>query len=107
MLFQTVVTAAEGLTFTDTIPFDTLLTFLLGFGIVFIGLIFLIFIVKLLGLCVRMATKKKATSEPSPVVEEQPAENRGELVAAVSAALATVMGKQVSGIRILSMKKVD
>ena len=106
MLFQTVVTAAEGLTFTDTIPFDTLLTFLLGFGIVFIGLIFLIFIVKLLGLCVRMATKK-ATSEPSPVVEEQPAENRGELVAAVSAALATVMGKQVSGIRILSMKKVD
>lgn len=106
MLFQTVVAATGGLTFTDSIPGDTLLTFLLGFGIVFLGLVFLIFIVKLLGILVKVATKK-AKSEPTPAVEDRPAENRGELVAAVSAALATVMGKQVNGIRILSMKKVD
>ena len=44
---------------------------------------------------------------PAAPVKAAPEPNHGELVAAVSAALATVMGTKVSGIRILSMKKVD
>ena len=90
---------------------DTLLTFLLGLGIVFIGLVALIAIVKIMG---AIMSRKTARQMPVPVKHEEihsaPAENEpdhGELVAAVSAAIATVMGKQVTGIRILSMKKVD
>lgn len=90
---------------------DTLLTFLLGLGIVFVGLVALIVIIKIMGTIMSRVTAKKM---PAPVVREEihpsPAHNEpdhGELVAAVSAAIATVMGKQVSGIRILSMKKVD
>ena len=89
---------------------STLITFLLGFGIVFVGLIALIVIVKIMGAIMR-GTQKKA---PAPVAESAPApaENvpegdRGEIVAAVSAAIATVLGEHVSGIRIVSFKKAE
>lgn len=90
---------------------DTLLTFLLGLGIVFIGLMALILIIKIMGAIMsRIAAKKipqavKSDAFPSVPVSHEP--DHGELVAAASAAIATVMGKLVSGIRILSMKKVD
>lgn len=95
-----------------TFATDTLLTFVLGLGIVFVGLISLVAIVKCMGWI--MARKSPAPaaapvvmpSEPQKAVAK-PEPNHGELIAAVSAALATVMGKQVNGIRILSMKKVD
>ncbi len=92
---------------------DTLLTFLLGLGIVFVGLVALVAIVKIMGAIMDRMNPKEA---PAPKLASQPVAaasapvpetNHGELVAAVSAALATVMGKQVNGIRILSMKKVD
>ncbi len=96
-----------------TFTTDTLLTFLLGLGIVFVGLVALVVIVKLMGSVMKSIESRKTglpeiqpqTQQPSePAVTE---DNHGELIAAVSAALATVMGKQVTGIRILSMKKVN
>lgn len=92
---------------------DTLLTFLLGLGIVFVGLVALVAIVKIMGAVMGRVGSRAPEHIPEPVrpaphVEKHATEpNHGELIAAVSAALATVMGKQVNGIRILSMKKVD
>lgn len=92
---------------------DTLITFLLGLGIVFVGLVALVAIVKLMGAIMKSAGSKKEklpeipaqqAVEPAPEVTGA---DHGEMIAAVSAALATVMGKQVTGIRILSMKKVN
>ncbi len=100
------------LSFTQgTYATDTLLTFLLGLGIVFVGLIALVVIIKIMS-AILAGTRKQEAPAPKPVpapavAASEPEPNHGELIAAVSAALATVMGKQVNGIRILSMKKVD
>lgn len=103
--------AETGAKLFDGMPYatSTLLTFLLGLGIVFVGLIALVLIVKLMSAIYNAARKPQpnvTAASPQPVAAV-PEPNHGELVAAVAAALATVMGKQVSGIRILSMKKVD
>ena len=89
---------------------STLITFLLGLGIVFIGLIALILIIKIMGAIMRNVGTKK--TEPVPVKAEpekapEPEGDRGEIIAAVSAAIATVMGESVSGIRIVSFKKAE
>ena len=105
--------ASGALSFTDNLAMDTLLTFLLGLGIVFVGLIALVAIVKLMGVIMEKVSGREALAPApahvpaAPAVKAVPEPNHGELVAAVSAALATVMGTKVSGIRILSMKKVD
>ena len=81
---------------------------LLGFGTVFVGLICLIYIIKLMSVIVRVLDGKKA---PAPAVTAPAAKeeivNRGEFVAAISAAIATVMGTDVSGLRIHSIKKAN
>ena len=113
MLYEDAV--ETGAKLFDGMPYaaSTLLTFLLGLGIVFVGLVALVLIVKLMSaVCVAargrepVGLQQKPRSTPA-VTASEPEPNHGELIAAVSAALATVMGKQVSGIRILSMKKVD
>lgn len=89
---------------------STLVTFLLGLGIVFIGLIALILIIKVMGAVMRALGKKKATPKPEPEVKAPatvPEGDRGEIIAAVSAAIATVLGESVSGIRIVSFKKAE
>ena len=91
---------------------DTLLTFLLGLGIVFVGLVALVAIVKCMGWIMGRKKTSQPVQQPVPVASrpaQQPTDepNHGELIAAVSAALATVMGKQVNGLRILSKKKVN
>ena len=89
---------------------STLITFLLGLGIVFIGLIALILIVKLMGVIMRAVGKQKKEPEKAPApaaAAPVPEGDRGEIIAAVSAAIATVLGESVSGIRIVSFKKVD
>ena len=89
---------------------STLVTFLLGLGIVFIGLIALILIIKVMGAVMRALGKKKATPEPEPEPKASatvPEGDRGEIIAAVSAAIATVLGESVSGIRIVSFKKAE
>ena len=88
---------------------STLITFLLGIGIVFIGLIALILIIKIMGGIMKAAGKRKAAAMPVPEEKAVPGPDvdRGELFAAVSAAIATVMGESVGGIRIVSFKKAD
>lgn len=99
----------EGLVFTGcaNAATSTLTTFVLGFGIVFIGLICLIVVINLLGLIMKNVQKKQAAVPAAAAADEIPQADRGALAAAVAASIATVMGKKVSGIRILSMKKVD
>jgi sodium pump decarboxylase gamma subunit len=100
-----------GLNFTGgAAATSTLITFLLGLGIVFIGLIALILIIKLMGWIMRKAQKQQPQPEQkteAAPVERIPEGDRGEIIAAVSAAIATVLGESVSGIRIVSFKKVD
>ena len=86
-------------------------TTLLGLGTVFFGLICLIFISKLMSAVIVSAEKKKTVvPEPAPAAAAPAVEtiaNRGAFVAAVASAIATVMGKDVSGIRIHSIKKAN
>ena len=136
MLFSS--ESAAGLDFTGgAAATSTLITFLLGLGIVFIsgcvfvllsvlkvyavvlpeegvviGLVALILIIKVMGAIMRASGKKKTKAVP-PVEAEKPAAvpvpegDMGEIKAAVAAVIATVLGESVSGIRIVSFKKVD
>lgn len=87
----------------------------MGMGIVFIGLICLIVLIKILGKVSEIAAKGASVAAapvavaPAPVAAAPAADvipNRGELVAAVSAALAEELGTDVRAIRILSIKRV-
>ena len=77
----------------------------MGFGTVFVGLICLIIICSVIGAFCRIGTKKK---EVAPVAPAAPAviENKQEILAAVSAAIAEELGTDVSAIRITSFKKL-
>ena len=77
---------------------------LMGMGTVFFGLICLIVLTTLLGrICGRAQTPAPAaTSAPAAA----PAVNQQELIAAVSAAIAEELGTDITGIRILSVKKL-
>lgn len=88
---------------------DWYVVVLLGFGTVFIGLICLIYIIKLMSVIIRSLDDKKtpAPAAAAPVAKKEEIVNRGEFVAAVSAAIATAMGTDVSGLRIHSIKKVN
>ena len=48
-----------------------------------------------------------AEPEPAPEPEAEEFEDRQSLVDAIAAAIATVMGEDVSGIRILSITRID
>ena len=77
---------------------------LMGIGTVFFGLICPILLTTIMG---RICGTKKPVSEaiaPMPSGAAEP--NREELVAAISAAIAEEMGTDITGIRILSIKKV-
>lgn len=86
-------------------------TFGLGFGTVFVGLICLILIIKLMSLVFSGLNAKKAAAQeaPTPSAPAPAAEipDRGQFIAAVSAAIAASIGGDVSGLRILSVKKVN
>ena len=79
-----------------------------GFGLVFIGLIAIIIICKIMGwLCQALIKEDKAPKEKKAKgAKKLEIPNKGEFVAAVSAALAEEIGKDVSAIRILSIKKL-
>ena len=94
------------------------LVVLMGMGIVFVGLICIVLLCSLMSKVVKILEKMNE-SAPAPAVAsvaapaaapvaavQAPVENRQELVAAISAALAEELGTDVSGIRILSLKKV-
>ena len=86
----------------------TLFVCLMGIATVFAGLICLIILCKIVG---AFSSKEKKTATPvaTPVATptvNQPIENRQEIIAAVSAAVAEELGTDVSAIRILSFKKI-
>lgn len=103
MLVSAVRAAAELPTVGTTIG--------LGLGTVFVGLFCLIFIIYLMSLVIRLLRGKKQPEvqmSAKPVVEAaMPAADRQRMIAAISCAVATVMEKDVAGIRIVSCKKVN
>lgn len=76
----------------------------MGIGTVFIGLISLVIICSVIGLFCR-GNKKQKISEPVATNDEI-IENKQELIAAISAAVAEELGTDVSAIRITSFKKM-
>ncbi|MBE6995961.1 MAG: hypothetical protein E7429_04425 [Ruminococcaceae bacterium] len=77
---------------------------LMGIGTVFFGLICLIVLTWLMGLvCGKKQSAAPAVPADSPAFAEP---DRQELIAAVSAAIAEDLGTDISGIRILSIKKL-
>ena len=87
---------------------EILFTVLMGLGTVFFGLICIIAICKLMSVIVRVLEKKPEPKAAKPLAEAPKSviENRGELCAAVAAAIAETTGRDVDAIRIVSIKKV-
>lgn len=90
---------------------SSLFVVVMGIVTVFIGLICIIALCYLMSYVVRMIDKRKPAAPaekavPAPAAAPQAIENRGELAAAISAAVAEELGKDVSGIRILSIKRL-
>ena len=85
---------------------------IMGMTVTFIGLTCLIFLIMLTGKIVRSIGGGEGPMKapagpipPAPAAEVIP--NRQELIAAISVALAEEMGTDMTGIRILSLKKVS
>ena len=79
---------------------------LMGMGTVFFGLICLIVLTTLLG---RVCGQKQQAAQAAaavPAPAAAPAVNQQEMIAAVSAAIAEELGTDITGIRILSVKKL-
>ena len=83
------------------------LVVLLGVGIVFLGLVCIVILIKIVGLFFKNAnnTVEKATPTVTQTVN-QPIANRQEIIAAVSAVIAEELGTDISAIRIHSFKKI-
>ena len=85
----------------------------LGIMVVFVGLACLIGIISLMNASVARKNPLKAQNEKSseksqvPTPAAAPIENRGEIIAAVCAAVAEENGTDVSAIRVISFKKIN
>ena len=79
---------------------------LLGLGTVFFGLICIVLLCSLMGTICKKKQSENANQLFEPEVGELSDENRQELIAAISAALAENLGTDITGIRILSVKKL-
>ncbi len=83
---------------------------LMGVGVVFLGLVAIVIICKIMSAVIGGFSKPESSVSEAPVAV-QPAqntviENRQEIIAAVCAAAAEDMGTDISGIRVLSFKKL-
>ena len=80
---------------------------LMGMGTVFFGLICLIVLTMIMGKIVGgRAVPAVAAPAPAVTAPAAPEGNRQEIAAAVAAAVAEELGTDITGIRILSMKKL-
>lgn len=87
--------------------YSSLFVCLMGMGTVFFGLICLIALTTIMGKIVGGRAVPAAMPAPAAAPVSAAAEpNRQELVAAVSAAIAEELGTDITGIRIVSMKKL-
>lgn len=97
--------SAEG---TTTPPADWMVV-VMGIGVVFLGLVLIIVICKIMGSFFTKTQKveeKPVAQTAAPAVQSTVIENRQEIIAAVTAACAEEMGKDVSAIRVISFKKL-
>lgn len=83
----------------------------MGLGVVFTGLIFIILLCKILGaICSLADTKEKAATAPAPAAPAAaPAPvqgNRQEIIAAIGVAIAEEIGVSAEAIRIKSIKRI-
>ena len=80
----------------------------MGVGTVFLGLLCIVLLCLIMSAICRAFEKKPKTAKApvDSVSAEKPIENRQEIIAAVSAALAEEMGTDISAIRIHSFKKI-
>ena len=91
---------------------DSGLVVVMGLGVVFFGLICIIFVCKCMSFVVGKMEKAPAvekTAENNAVqnsTKPQAIPSRPELAAAITAAIAEYTGKDISGIRIHSIKKL-
>ena len=85
--------------------YGSLFVCLMGMGTVFFGLICLIVLTTIMG---KIVGGRPAPAAPAPVAAAPaaPEGNRQEIAAAVSAAIAEELGTSITGIRIVSMKKL-
>ena len=86
---------------------SSLFVCLMGMGTVFFGLICLIVLTMIMGKIVGgRAAPAVAAPAPAAAAPAAPEGNRQEIAAAVAAAIAEELGTDITGIRILSMKKL-
>ena len=93
---------------------SSLFVVVMGICIVFIGLVCIIGLVELMAfICGKFFKEKPAVKDAAaaPAAPAAPAvsgaiENRGELVAAVCAAVAEELGTDISALRVISFKKL-
>lgn len=80
----------------------------MGVGTVFLGLVCIVLLCLIMSAICRAAEKKPTAPAAEPVTQPsaRPIENRQEIIAAVSAAVAEELGTDISAIRILSFKKL-
>ncbi len=86
--------------------YGSLFVCLMGMGTVFFGLICLIVLTTVMGKIVGGHAAPAAAPAAIPAAPAAAEPNRQELVAAVSAAIAEELGTDITGIRIVSMKKL-
>ncbi len=91
---------------------EMLYTVLIGVAAVFSVLVCIIVMCKIIGLICgakkaeKPAKVEKASAAPVAAAPAQPIQDRQQIIAAVSAAVAEELGTDVSAIRILSFKKI-
>lgn len=86
--------------------YGSLFVCLMGMGTVFFGLICLIVLTMIMGKLVGGRAAPAAAAPVPAVTAAAPEGNRQEIAAAVAAAIAEELGTDITGIRILSMKKL-
>lgn len=88
--------------------YSNLFVVLMGVGTVFVGLICIILLVSLMGWICRRLEKPAPRTEQAPAATSPApdAARSGEVLAAVSAAIAEELGADVSAIRIKSIRRI-
>ena len=86
--------------------YSSLFVCLMGMGTVFFGLICLIVLTTLMSAVCGRGHSSAAPAPAVPAAPPVPAEDRQALAAAIAAAVAEDLGTDISGIRILSLKKL-
>lgn len=90
---------------------ETLFVVALGLGTVFSGLIIIILLCKLMSFFVGLTEKNQPVAAAQPQtsaapVAPQPIQDKGAVIAAISAAVAEELGTDITNIRIHSIKRV-